>query len=188
MRDRDAAQADSRGHSGAAADQDVAARNHYRLHDAVARPLVLPEQFAIGRGDARRAFSIQQKDLSDAVDRRELWRAVASFVSRALPARIAGCDVVGSEHAGGRDDDSVANNQRRACKSPHWDFRLGIRCRVARPDDGAITSVERVQDSRRAKCVDAPVAQARRCARTGASIRFVEPSRIAMSPHRLASG
>src|SRR5262245_43777490 len=71
-RDRDTAQSDS-GESGAAADQDVGARDHVRLHDAVAIPLVLPEQLAVGRVDADRAVSVQQEDLRDAVDLREVW-------------------------------------------------------------------------------------------------------------------
>src|SRR5262245_1920024 len=61
------------GESRAAADQDIAARDHVRLHDAVDIPLVLPEQLAVGRGDADRSLPVQQENLSDAVDRRELW-------------------------------------------------------------------------------------------------------------------
>ena len=49
-----------------------------RLHDAGARlPPVLPEQRAVGRRDAGRPRSSQQQDLSDAVDRHQMWRAVA---------------------------------------------------------------------------------------------------------------
>src|SRR5215468_11712402 len=68
-RNRDAADADF-GESGATADQDVAAPDHRRLHDAVGVPPVLPEHRAVGRGDADRALSVQQEDLRDAVDRR----------------------------------------------------------------------------------------------------------------------
>ena len=52
----------------------------------------------------------------------------------------------------------------------------------------AVAGVERVQDAGRAKRVDAAVAERRRRARTGAAIRFPEPDRVAMSPHRLAGG
>src|SRR6266545_2362260 len=112
MRDRDAAET-GLGKSGAAADQDVGAPDHEWLHNAVAVPLVLPEQRAVGRGDAHRAFSVQQEDLRDAVNRRELWRAVAATAGRADPARLAGADVVGREHPGGRDDDFIADDERR---------------------------------------------------------------------------
>src|SRR5262249_58913815 len=84
VRDRDAADADF-GESGAAADQDVAALDHGRLHDAVDIPLVLPEQLAVGRGDADRALSVHQEDLRDAVNRRKLWRTIATTAGRALP-------------------------------------------------------------------------------------------------------
>ena len=67
-------------------------------------------------------------------------------------------------------------------------FAAGVGRRVARPDDGAITGVERVQDPGRAKRVDATAAEGRRRARTGAAIRLPEPGRVAVSPHRLAGG
>ncbi len=118
----------------------------------------------------------------------QMWRAVAPAAGRAEPARIAGGDVVGGERAGGGDDDDVADHQRRAREAPARDLRAGVGRRVARPDDGAVTGVERVQDSGRAECVDAAVAEGRRRARTGAGIRLPEPGRVAVSPHRLAGG
>ena len=67
-------------------------------------------------------------------------------------------------------------------------FASGIGRHVARPHDGAVIGVERVQDSGRTKCVDATVAEGRRRARTGTAIRLPEPGRVAVSPHRLAGG
>ena len=118
----------------------------------------------------------------------ELRRAVAAAAVRAEPARIAGGEVVGGERAGGGDDDEVADHQRRAREAPARDLRAGVGRRVARPHDGAVAGVERVQDSGRAKRVDATVAEGRRRARTGAGIRLPEPGRVAVSPHRLAGG
>jgi hypothetical protein len=51
MPNRDTAHADSGagGEPGGGADQDVAVRGQGRLHDAVARPPVIPEHCAVGR-------------------------------------------------------------------------------------------------------------------------------------------
>src|SRR5882724_5333299 len=57
---------------------------------------------------------------------------------------------------------------------------------LARPHDGAVAGVERIQDSGCTKCIDATIAERWRPARTGAGVRFPEPGRVAMSPHRLA--
>ncbi len=73
-------------------------------------------------------------------------------------------------------------------KPQYGDLRAGVGRRVARPHDGAAAGVERVQDSGRAECVDAAVAEGRRPARTGAAIRLPEPGRVAVFPHRLAGG
>ena len=54
--------------------------------------------------------------------------------------------------------------------------------------NGAVRGVERVENSGRAECVDATVAEGRRRARTGAAIRLVEPDRVAVFPDRLARG
>src|SRR5262249_24979669 len=89
------------GESGAAANQDVTASDHGWLHNAVDVPLMLPEQRAVSRGDADHAFAVEQQDLRDAVDRRELWRAVSHLAGRAVPARLASAEVVGREHTGG---------------------------------------------------------------------------------------
>ena len=113
-------------------------------------------------------------------------RAVAAAAGRAEPARIAGGEVVGDELAGGGDDHDVVDHQRRAREAPARDLHAGVGRRVARPDDGAVTGVERVHDSGRAECVDATVAEGRRRARTGAAIRLPEPGRVAVRPHRLA--
>ena len=58
--------------------------------------------------------------------------------------------------------------------------------RVARPHHGPVTRVERVQDSCSTERVDATVAECRRCARAGASVRLPEPSRVAVPPHGFA--
>ena len=130
----------------------------------------------------------QQQDLRDAVDRHQMRRAVAAAARRADPARLAGGEVVGGERAGRGDDDDVVDDQRRAREAPVRDLRAGVGRRVARPHDGAVAGVERVQDSGRAERVDAAVAEGRRRARTGAAIRLPEPGRVAVSPHRLAGG
>ena len=149
-------------------------------------PLVLPEHRAVGRRDADRAGSVHQHDLRDAVDRRQLRRAVAAAVLRAEPARLPGGDVVGGEPAGSGGDDDVADHERRARDAPVRNLPAGVGHRVARPDDRAVTGVERVQDSGATERVDAAVAEGRRRARTGAGIRFPEPGRVAVSPHGLA--
>src|SRR5262249_55284911 len=105
---------------------------------------------------------------------------------RALPWRMAGGGVVGGRHSLGLDDDSVGDDAWRARKAALRDFRMGVRGRVARPDYGAVTGVERVQDAGRPKRVDATVAESRRRARTGAGVRLVEPNRVLVSPHRRA--
>src|SRR5918996_4591320 len=115
-------------------------------------------------------------------------RAVAGTAGRAEPSRITGGDVVGGERTGGRDDDDVADDQRRARKAPARKLRARVGCRVARPRDGAVTGVERIQDSGRTKCVYATTAERRRPARTGATIRLPEPYWVAVPPHRLAGG
>ena len=72
-------------------------------------------------------------------------------------------------------------------KSPIRDRRAGFRGHVARPHHGTAPGVERVQDSGGPKRVDPAVAQSGCRARAGAAIRFPEPYRIAVPPHRLAS-
>ena len=67
-------------------------------------------------------------------------------------------------------------------------FRAGVGRHVARPHDGAVAGIERVQNSGRTKGIDAAVVERRRCARTGAAVRFVEADRIAVPPHGLAAG
>ena len=153
--DRDAAHAGASGHP-AAADQHVAVRGQGRLHDA-ARPRVLPEQRAVGRRDAGRAGAAEHQDLRDAVDRRQVRRAVAA-AGRAEPARLAGGEVVGDERAG-VDDDQVVDHQGRAREAPARDLGAGVGRRVARPHDAAVTGVEHVQDSGRAERVETPVAR-----------------------------
>ena len=150
------------------------------------RPLVLPEHRAVGRRDADRTGSVHQHDLRDAVDRRQVRRAVAPAVFRAEPARLPGGEIVGGERAGSGGDDDVADHQRRARDAPVRDLSAGVGRRVARPDDGAVTGVERVQDSCSTERVDAAVAEGRRRARAGAGIRLPEPGRVAVSPHGLA--
>src|SRR5262249_57638520 len=88
----------------------------------------------------------------------------------------------------GGENGFVGEEEGRARKSPLRDLRLGVRRRVARPDNGAVTSVERVQDAGRPKRVDATVAESRRRARTSAGVRLVEPNRVFVSPYRRAGG
>src|SRR3989442_4291035 len=117
-----------------------------------------------------------------------MWRAVAGAAVRAEPARLAGGEVVSDERAGGGDDDDFVDHQRRARKAPARDLLAVVGRRVARPHDGAVSGVERVQDSGPTECVHATVADGRRPARTGTGIRLPEPGRVAVSPHRLAGG
>src|SRR5215475_8837276 len=114
--------------------------------------------------------------------------ATAPPGGRALPTRMARCGVVGGGHSLGRADDFVTDDERRACKSPLRDFRVGVRRRVARPDNGAVSRVERIQDAGSPKGVDATVAESRRRARPGAGVRLVEPNRVFVSPHSRAGG
>src|ERR1035437_10505048 len=90
--------------------------------------------------------------------------------------------------AGDGDEDDVVDHQRRARKAPVRSLRGGFGRRVARPHHGAVTSVERVHNSGGAKCVRATIAESRRPARTGAAIRLVEPSPVAVYPYRLGGG
>src|SRR5436309_1624429 len=117
-----------------------------------------------------------------------MWRAVATAAGGAQPAPITGGEVVGDEPAGNGDDDEVVNHQWRARKAPARNLDAGVGRRVARPHYDTLTSVERVQDSRRAKRIYAPVVEGRRPARTGAGIGLPEPGRVAVHPHRLAGG
>ena len=142
---------------GAAADQQIPARDHRRLHDAVAGPLVLPEHRAVGRREADRTQSGYQNDLRDAVDRRQLRRAVTAAVLRAEPARLPCGGIVGGEPAGRGGDDEVVDHQWRARDAPVRDLPAGVGHRVARPDDRAVTGVERVQDAGSTERVDAAV-------------------------------
>src|SRR6266498_5244584 len=115
-----------------------------------------------------------------------MWRAVAGATVRAEPARLAGGEIVSDERARSGDDDDVADHQRRAREPPARNLLAGVRRRVARPHNGAITGVERVQDSGPTECVDPIVAEGRRAAGTGTGIRLPESGCVAMSPHRLA--
>src|ERR1700682_1249127 len=117
-----------------------------------------------------------------------MWRAVAGAAVRAEPARLARGEVVADKLASGGDDDDVAHHQRRARKSPARDLRAGVGRCVAPPHDGAVSGVERVQDSGPTECVHPTVAGGRRPARTGAAIRLPEPGRVAVPPHRLTAG
>src|SRR5437870_8470466 len=116
-----------------------------------------------------------------------MWRAVATAAGRAQPAPIAGGEVVGDEPASGGYDDGVVNHQWRAREAPDRNLDAGVGRRVARPHDGAVTGIERVQDSRRAERIYASVVDGRRPARTGAGIGLPEPAGVTVHPHRLAS-
>src|SRR5215468_143569 len=117
-----------------------------------------------------------------------MWRAVAPAAGRPEPAPRAGGEVIGDELARGGNDHNVADHQRRAREAPCRDLCAGVGRRIARPHGRAVTGVESVQDSGRAECVNATVAEGRRRARTGAGIRLEESGRVPVSPHQLASG
>src|SRR3990172_12634598 len=138
VRDRDAARADSpRGVGGAY--QEVAVRDEGRLHDAEARPRMLPKERAVGRRVAGYTGFALQQDLLDPVDRQQLRRAVATAALRTEPARLTGGDVVGNELARGGDDDHVVDHERRAREPPARDLRVGVGRHVAGPHAGAGT-------------------------------------------------
>src|SRR5207247_10047436 len=124
---------------GAAADEDASVRGHGRLHYAVARPPVLPEDCAVGRSDADRAGSVEQQNLRDSVDRHQMWGAVAPAAGRAEPAPITRGDVVGDQRARGGDDDDVVDHQWGARETPARDLLAGVGRRVARPHDRTVT-------------------------------------------------
>ena len=89
MRDRETANAPA-AHGVAAREQDVPIGGEGRLHDADAiLPFVLPEHGAVGGRHTRRSAAAEEQDLRDAVNRREMRRAVATAAGRACPARVA---------------------------------------------------------------------------------------------------
>src|SRR5205823_2283327 len=115
-------------------------------------------------------------------------RAVAIAAVQLEPARFAGDGVVGGELACGGDNDEAIIHQWRAGEAPTRGLCVRVGSSIARPQDGAVAGVERVQDPGRAERVYAAVAEGRRRARTGARIRLPKPGRITVSPHRLAGG
>src|SRR3990172_4745580 len=138
VRHREAARADSpRGARGVY--QEVAVRDEGRLHDAEARPRMLPKERAVGRRVAGYTGFALQQDLLDPVDRQQLRRAVATAALRTEPARLTGGDVVGNELARGGDDDHVVDHERRAREPPARDLRVGVGRHVAGPHAGAGT-------------------------------------------------
>src|SRR5687768_11726308 len=54
-------------------EQNVTVGSHRGLHDAVRRPLVLPQLFAVGWGNTRETSVAREQHLRDAVDRCEMW-------------------------------------------------------------------------------------------------------------------
>ena len=86
VRDRDAAHADAAGHA-AGADQDVAVRASRPAARCVPPCHACSQSTrAVGRRDAGRAGSAQQQDLRDAVDRRQMRRAVAPACRSGRPS------------------------------------------------------------------------------------------------------
>src|SRR5262245_57637854 len=103
-----------------------------------------------------------------------MWRAVTRATSRAEPARLAGVQVIADELAGDGNNDDVVHHQRGAREAPVWDLRVSasergtpvsVGRRIVRPYDGAISGVERVQDSGCTEGVDPTIAEGRRRAR-----------------------
>ena len=84
----------------------------------------------------------------------------------------------------------LAKPQLRNARVPagHGWGPVAVGRRVARPHDGAVGGVERVQDSGRTEREDATVAEGRRPARAGARVRLEEPGPVAVGPHRRTGG
>ena len=92
--------------------EDVPVGGCCRLHHGSPLPLILPEDLAIGRCDTRGAFTSQEQNLWHAVDRHQMWRAVAAAGRFDHPALIAFRSVVGHEGARGGDNHQVVDDQR----------------------------------------------------------------------------
>src|ERR1043165_2980128 len=105
---------------------------------------------------------------------------------RTEPARLSSQRVISSQVTGGTDNYKIADYQWRPGDTPARNFRTGVRHCITRPHDAAITIVERIQDPGCADCINTPVAERGRGARTGTANRLPEPSRVAVSPYRFA--
>ena len=144
-----------------------------------------PEDRAVGGGHAGDPSSTHQQDLRQAADRHQMRRAIASARRFHEPALGAGRAVVGDECARGGDNDEVVDDQWGARDAPARNRHAGIGHRVARPHGSAVAGVEGIQDSGRAECVDATVAEGGCRTRTSAAVRLIEPDRITVCPDRL---
>ena len=123
----------------------------------------------------------------DAVDRRS--DAASCSCRRAADRPSAACRSRGRRRRACRTRrrSTTSSTTSGELAKPHiGHLPAGVGCHVARPHDRAGSGVERVQDAGRAERVHAAVAERRRAARTGAAVRFPEPHRVAVSPHRLA--
>ena len=115
-------------------DQDVAVLGHRGLDDRAALPLVVPQQLAVGGIHAHRSGRAENHDLSHAVDRDEMRRAVAAAMQRTDPALLAGGDVVSRERAADAHDHHVVDDERRARDAPERNLARRVGRRVVRPD------------------------------------------------------
>ena len=173
-------------HPRAAADQEVAVRRHRRLHDAVARPLVLPEHRAVGRRHADGARTVHAA--RPARRHRSSPGAASCSQSRSSGRTSAACRWPRRRRRATRQWRRPPHRRPPAASSRCPSRGPSCRCptprcatrRRRRP------GVERVQDARAAKCVNATVAEGRRRTRPGAGIGFPEPCLVAVSPHGLA--
>jgi len=80
-----------------ASNQHLAFRSQRGLHDAVDRPLVLPQFLAVGHRNADHACAAHDEYLLNAADRYELWRAVTPTRRWSKPTPRTICSVVSDE-------------------------------------------------------------------------------------------
>ena len=176
-------------HRLAGADQQVAVRRAApAARCCAARPLVCSQSTrAVGRRDAGRAArrsaarsARRRRSSPDAAScSRRRWSGRTSAASRWQRRRRR----AGRRRRRSRGRRPPAASSRSPSPGPSRRCRTP-RCATTRR--APLRGVERVQDAGRAERVDAAVAERRRAARTGAGIRFPEPGRVAVSPHRLA--
>jgi len=105
-------------------------------------------------------------------------------------ARRAGIWIAGNATAATATtaSSSASGSAERAGAAPLRNLRAGVGDGVARPQDGPVTGIERIQDSGGAQCVYAAMAEGGRAARTWTAVRLVKTSCVSVSPHRLAGG
>lgn len=97
-------------------------------------------------------------------------RAVANATFPDRPAKVARGEVVGGELRTGGNNDEIFNDQRLAGQPPGRNLGANVGGHVSRPHGRAVTTVEDVQNARRAERVDASIVE-RWCRRVAPGCR-----------------